>query len=99
MSTGRYGISRGSVENIRGAAEQLAVVYEGLGPQAAAVAAAAALLTSPTTLGALRRVAVGVTATVTRHPARDRLLETELLRLWILSLPPGAHITTVKAPQ
>jgi hypothetical protein len=34
-----------------------------------------------------------------RHPARDTLLETELLRLWILSLPPGAHIKTVRAPQ
>jgi hypothetical protein len=34
-----------------------------------------------------------------RRPARDALLETELLRLWILSLPPGAHITTLKASR
>jgi hypothetical protein len=64
MSTVRYDTSRGSVENIHSAAEDLAVVYKGLGAEAAAVAAAAALLTSPTTLGVLRRAAVRVTAVV-----------------------------------
>jgi hypothetical protein len=59
-----YGPSRRSVESLHGAAEQLAAVHEGLGPEAAAFAAAAALLSSPTTIGVLRRVAVGVTAAV-----------------------------------
>lgn len=34
-----------------------------------------------------------------RRIASDALLETELLRLWILSLPPGARVKTVRAPR
>lgn len=56
--------SRRAAENIHSAAEHLAAVHEGLQPEAAAFAAAASLLSSPTAVGLLRRLAAGFTAAV-----------------------------------